>query len=89
MLRAFLHLARQVESSGKYEIRICPPNFHFRVESSDIDLCCCKGLLAGGHPFPESDQLCGSIIIIIIILVSLSNTLLGRNVHQGRQPYVD
>lgn len=46
MLRAFLHLASQIERCGKNKIRVRCPDFVFRVVSFDINLGCSKCLLS-------------------------------------------
>ena len=40
MLRAFFHLASQVQRSSQDEIGVRAANLHFAVKSAEIDLCC-------------------------------------------------
>ena len=40
MLRAFFHLASQVQRSSQDEIGVRAANLHFTVKSAEIDLCC-------------------------------------------------
>ena len=54
VLRAFLHLAGQVQCSGNHKIWICPSDLNFGIESSDIELGCCHGLLPDLETFPQS-----------------------------------
>ena len=45
MLRAFFHLAGQVQRSSQDEIRVRAANLHFAVESAEIYLCRGQSLL--------------------------------------------
>lgn len=56
VLRAFFHLAGQIEGRGEHEVWICLSNFIFGVESLQVHLCRCNGLLSSRHTFAKLDE---------------------------------
>lgn len=57
VLRAFLHLAGQVEGRGKEEIGVGAADLDLCVESLDVDLSGGDGLLADGEALGEAVEL--------------------------------
>ena len=56
VLRAFFHLAGEVEGSGDDEVWVGTPDWNFEVVAFEVDLGRGEGLLADGEAFAEFDD---------------------------------
>lgn len=62
MLRAFFHLASQIQRRSQDEIGVGAANLHFAVKPANIDLCRGKRLLPRCQPLPQLGQLWSAFV---------------------------
>jgi hypothetical protein len=57
VLWTLFHLAGKIKGCGENEVWVCLSNLIFGIEPLEIHLCCCNGLLSGGHALAKLDEL--------------------------------